>query len=527
MALIEIENLTFAYSGGAPVLDGVCLTVGRGEFVVLAGRSGSGKTTLLNCIKPETAPYGTLSGRVEYAGRVSASLSPRESAAIGYVTQRTLPVAADVLDDFKFGAENLGWPEAEVAAALAETAAELNIGGLLGRPMSALSGGEKKLVQLAGILAMRPETLLLDEPTAQLDPAAAARFLDALRRLNDNGLTVVMTAHRGEALAFADRLALLDGGKIVFSGRPCDAPDDVLPPPARLFRAVGGTGPAPVTVRQFLAGAAARTAPAAAPAAQTADKAAPHGRETPAAELKNAYFAFTRRGPDVLRGATAAFYPGRHYCLLGALGSGKTTVLGAIGGVRIPYAGQVRVFGKDVKAYRNGALYGVVSAVSQEPRFMFTGATVKEDLDAMGGDTEAAAAAMGITPLLSRHPYDLSGGELQLAAMAKAMLTRPRLLLLDEPSKGLDRGSAARVGGAVRALVRDGITVITATHDVDFAAEYGDCAAFVFDGRITPPLPVDRFFLSNRWFTTDAARIARALGYAFTSVTRLSRAMRP
>lgn len=526
MALIEIENLTFAYSGCAPVLDGVTLSVGRGEFVVLAGRSGSGKTTLLNCIKPETVPYGTLSGRVAYDGRVSASLGRRESVAIGYVTQRALPVAADVIDDFKFGAENLGWPEAEIAAALAETAAELNIGGLLGRPMSALSGGEKKLVQLAGVLAMRPETLLLDEPTAQLDPAAAARFLDTLRRLNENGLTVVMTAHRGEALSFADRLAMLDGGKIVYCGRPCDAPDGVLPAPARLFRAIGGTGPAPLTVRQFLA-RSPLPAPAAGTDAQTADKAAPDGKETPAAELKNAYFAFDRHGPDVLRGATAAFYPGRHYCLLGALGSGKTTVLGAIGGVRIPYAGKVRVFGRDVKAYRNGALYGVVSAVSQEPRFMFTGTTVKEDLDAMRGDTAAVAAAMGITALLSRHPYDLSGGELQLAAMAKAMLSRPRLLLLDEPSKGLDRDSAARVGAAVRALVRDGITVITATHDVDFAAEYGDCAAFVFDGRITPPLPVDRFFLGNRWFTTDAARIARALGYAFTSVTRLSRAMRP
>ena len=537
MAIIEIENLNFSYPDCPPALGGITLSVNAGEFVVLAGRSGSGKSTLLSCIKNETAPYGTRMGSVRYRGKETSALTPRESAAIGYVTQRTLPVASTVSDDVAFGVCNLGLSEAETAAALAETCARLGLGRLWDRGVSTLSGGEKKLVQLGGVLAMRPDVILLDEPTAQLDPAAAAGLIDALRRLNGNGLTVIMTSHRGDALDFADKLALLSDGKLVYYGRPDRAPDGgYLPTAARIYYAAGGTAPAPLSVRDFLGtpacAAAERAAKACAAGAwENAVKArgcsiGARGKEKPAVSLRDVRFAFSKTSPDVINGATAEFFAGGHYCLLGAVGSGKTTLLGVIGGIRKPYSGKVRVLGKPLSDYAGGRLYGTVSAVSQNPRFMFTETTVGKDLEASGGDVAAAIGMTGIEALCGRHPYDLSGGELQLAAMAKALAAKPRILLLDEPSKGLDRESAARVGRAIRELTRDGITVITATHDVDFAADYADYVSFVFDGRITPPSDVNGFFCANKWFTTDAARISAAAGGREASAERLASAVR-
>lgn len=520
MALIDIRNLTFTYPGQSiPALRDVTLAVEAGEFLLLCGVSGSGKSTLLRQLKRELTPYGTHSGSVRYDGQDVDKLGLRRSAGeIGYVTQQpeNQAVTDKVWHELAFGLENLGLPTPVIRRRVAEMASFFGIQGWFDRSVAELSGGQLQMLNLAAVMAMQPRVLLLDEPTAQLDPIAAGHFIDTVRKIHrELGVTVILTEHRlEEVFPLADRVGVLEEGRLT----GCDTPErtagrftagghpvfDGFPAAARIFAGAAGTGPCPLSVRD-----GARWLKANFHAQAPLSPAPGSERPEPAAELRDVWFRYDREGPDVLRGTRLRMYHGRIACLLGGNGTGKTTALGMLAGLRHPQRGQVRFMGKKPTA---GA-----ALLPQNPQLLFVRDTVREDLEETAADCgaenrlERVVEEMGLAALLERHPYDLSGGEQQKAAFAKLLLRQPPVLLLDEPTKGLDAHFKAEFAGILRRLARKGAAVLLATHDLEFAAEYADDCLLFFNGEVVSEDPPDRFFAGNRFYTTAACRIAREI----------------
>ncbi len=522
MEILRVENISFAYPGEEKAaLSDVTFSVRAGEFVVLCGETGCGKTTLLRLFKRELAPRGSLRGDIWCFGQPQSALSARDSAAkLGFVWQdpEAQIVTDRVFGELAFGAENLGLPPAVIRRRIAETAAWLGIQNWLRQETHTLSGGQKQLLNLAAVLVMRPDVLLLDEPTAQLDPVAASEFLQMLYRLNrELGLTILLSEHRlEEAFPLADRVLLLRGGRLAANGAPrcvaealCREPEnamcDALPGAARLFKRLGGEGECPLTVREgkrFLQRFRFDRLPA---------PEAPKPPQKPLVKLRDVWFRYAKKEPDVLRGLCFDLYRGEICCVLGGNGAGKTTLLQLLAGAKKPWRGRIL----SDKA-RKAAL------LPQEVRLLFTEETVRQDLllllEVLGvpaAEREArvreAARRMRVEPLLDRHPYDVSGGERQRCALAKALLTEPELLLLDEPTKGLDAACKRELRALLRQLAAQGVCVLLVTHDVEFAAAAADRCALLFDGdMVGAGTPAD-FFSENSFYTTAAARIAHDL----------------
>ena len=533
MALLQVEDLTFRYPD-APraALQNVSFSVEAGELLVICGASGCGKSTLLRLIKRELAPFGEKSGEIRFDGLPQAQWDERASCAeIGFVQQRPEEqiVTDKVWHELAFGPESLGLPTAQIRRRVCETAAYFGIGPWFRQSTADLSGGQKQLLNLAAVTVMRPRLLLFDEPTAQLDPLAAAAFIDTVGKLRrELGIAVVLVEHRLEdVLPIADRAILMDGGRIAFDGAPRRfaahlAQDNghpvagALPAAVRIFSALDGAGECPLTVgegRRFLAaycGSAARALPEEPPAV-------PGKTVLSARQIR---FRYEKDAPDVLRDVSLDVYAGEHLCLLGGNGAGKTTLLYVLAGVRKPYAGSVTAGRRMPGARRaKGERAPRIALLPQDPQTVFLHKTVREDLAEAAGVLKLAreesdaricrtAERVGIAALLDRHPYDLSGGEQQLAALAKLLLTQPEFLLLDEPTKGIDAGGRARLAQILRDLQKDGMTVVTVTHDIEFAAANADRCAFLFDGEIVSAEPPRTFFPGNAFYTTAAARIA-------------------
>ena len=533
MALLQVEDLTFRYPD-APraALQNVSFSVEAGELLVICGASGCGKSTLLRLIKRELAPFGEKSGEIRFDGLPQAQWDERASCAeIGFVQQRPEEqiVTDKVWHELAFGPESLGLPTAQIRRRVCETAAYFGIGPWFRQSTADLSGGQKQLLNLAAVTVMRPRLLLFDEPTAQLDPLAAAAFIDTVGKLRrELGIAVVLVEHRLEdVLPIADRAILMDGGRIAFDGAPrrfaahlAQAPAHPVagasPAAARIFSALGGAGECPLTVgegRRFLAAYCGSAA-----CAPPEDPPAVPGKSVLSA--RQIRFRYEREAPDVLRDVSLDVYAREHLCLLGGNGAGKTTLLDVLAGVRKPYAGSVTSCGRTPGARRaKGKSAPRIVMLPQDPQTVFLHKTVREDLAEAAGvlkltreESDAqicrTAERVGIAALLDRHPYDLSGGEQQLAALAKLLLTQPELLLLDEPTKGIDAGGRARLAQILRSLQQDGMTVVTVTHDIEFAAANADRCAFLFDGEIVSAEPPRTFFPGNAFYTTAAARIA-------------------
>ncbi len=542
MELLQIENLTFRYPGAeADALRGITLTVRQGEFLVLCGESGCGKTTLLRLLKRELAPAGKRGGEIRYRGRSLEALDARTSAAqIGFVLQNPDEqiVTDKVWHELAFGLENLGLPTGVIRRRVGEMASYFGIQDWFRRETDALSGGQKQLLNLASVLVMQPKLLLLDEPTAQLDPIAASEFLQTLYKLNrELGLTILLVEHRlEEAFPLADRAVLLEAGRVL----DCDAPRRLgralqtrehthpmccaLPSAMRIAHALGAVEQSPLTVREGRDFLEARFAASAQAQPQTQPEIPPEPDDAaPAIELKNVWFRYEKELPDVLRGVTMAVRRGEFYCILGANGTGKTTALQVVAGLRRPYRGAVRIDGKPLKAYGGGALYrGKLALLPQNPQTLFLQDTVRADLDellalrgvekeAREAQVKAVAARVGVEPLLDRHPFDLSGGELQKCALAKLLLSAPEILLLDEPTKGLDAFAKQKLTALLRGLCDDGVTLLAVTHDVEFAAENADRCGLFFDGELLSDDRPQAFFAQNHFYTTAANRMARGL----------------
>lgn len=521
MALLDIRELSFTYpDGDKPAIDKIDLSIERGELVTVAGATGSGKSTLLRQLKPELRQNGDVSGSVTFDNINLTSLSPTASAErIAYVAQSPEEqiVTDKVWHELAFTAENLGMRRDDIARRVAEISAYFHIEGWYDRETATLSGGEKQLLNLASVMITDPDVLILDEPTAQLDPVAAERFIDTVSKLNrETGLTVIVCEHRTDLLIpLSDRLVILDGGRIAHAGTPAEvarglAPDSpylaLLPAVTRFYKLTGGRGEPVMTVREGQAYLRQHFDDRIKSLPDTAEV----HRETPALELKNIYFRYDREQDDVLRDLSLRIYEGEVFALLGANGAGKSTAAAVAVGLRKPYSGSVKLYGKKLKEYKDGSLYrGNLSVLPQDVENVFLHNTVREELK--GCEEIAATLPYDLSALYDRHPYDLSGGERQLVALCKVLATDPRLLILDEPSKGLDRNRKAELCDIIKGLKARGITVVLISHDVELAAMCADRCAMFAHGGIAACDSTARFMSGNRFYTTSISRMTHRM----------------
>ena len=529
MAHFQIQNLNFSYptSKGKKSLDDVSLTIHKGEYVVLCGKSGSGKTTLLRQLKSVLAPHGKKSGEILFNGVLLDKVSQRDqSSKIGYVMQNPDDqiVTDKVWHELAFGLESLGCDQKTMRARVAEMACYFGIQDWFHRDVANLSGGQKQLLNLASIMAMQPEVLILDEPTSQLAPIAASDFLNTVRKINiELGTTVIITEHRLEDIfPYADRAIVMDGGKVIADDTPrkigkllYEQKNDMfaaMPTPVRVFYGANGTEDCPLTVREGRNWLSREFTEMPTHKVMPVDV-LPEEIESPALSLKELWFRYEKDSPDILRGVSAEVPIGSLYAIVGGNGAGKSTTLKAICGICRPYRGKVKIFGKPIEKYKSAELFGgCLAMLPQDPKSLFVKKTVREDLEEMTKDkalVEEIAATCQITNLLSSHPYDLSGGEQQRAALAKVLLTQPKLLLLDEPTKGIDSFFKETFAEILKQLQSKGITIIMVSHDVEFCAKYADMVSMFFDGQMLTTDTPRRFFGNNSFYTTAANRMSR------------------
>ena len=529
MAHFEIKDLTFSYASakGKHSLENVSLSIDQGGFLVLCGKSGSGKSTLLRQLKTVLTPNGKRTGEILFRGVPLKEVSDRDqSEKIGFVMQNPDDqiVTDKVWHELAFGLESLGCDQKTMRGRVAEMACYFGIQDWFHRDVATLSGGQKQLLNLASIMAMQPEVLILDEPTSQLDPIAASDFLNTVRKINTElGTTVIITEHRLEDIfPYADRAVVMDKGRIIAD----DAPGKVgqllfeqsnpmfaaMPTPVRVYYGAGGKGESPLTVRQGRSWLS-REFPERPKKNAIPAPALPEEIENPALVLKELWFRYEKDSPDILRGVSAEIPTGSLYAILGGNGAGKSTTLKAISGICRPYRGKVTLFGKPVEKYKSSELFnGCLAMLPQDPKSLFVKKTVREDLSEMTKDKAAIdriAALCQVTELLDSHPYDLSGGEQQRAALAKVLLTDPKLLLLDEPTKGIDSFFKETFAEILADLKKQGITIVMVSHDVEFCARYADVVSMFFDGQILTTDTPRRFFGSNSFYTTAAHRMSR------------------
>ena len=518
MAGITVSHLSFTYpQETVSALQDVSFSVEEGEFLTVIGPSGGGKSTLLRALKPALTPHGSFTGDISFFGEPLSALDARRQAAeIGFVLQKPDDqiVTDRVWHELAFGMESLGFATPVIRRRVAEMASFFGIQDWFYREVASLSGGQKQLLSLASVMVMQPKLLILDEPTSQLDPIAASTFLHTLRKLNEElGLTILLSEQRlEEAVPLADHLIVLERGRLLAAGAPRTVAAAVrsrpifsaMPTAARIAAALGAPEHLPLTVREgraYLRGYAQHPLPEA--------KSAPTQAQ-PVLRVRDGWFRYAQNAPDVLRGFSLALRPGELYALTGSNGGGKTTALGVLSGRLRLYRGSVYLDGKKQRALQ--PLRDGIAAVPQDPRTLFAADTVRADLASLGRDAallDTVVQQMALAPLLERHPFDLSGGEQQRAALAKVLLMQPRVLLLDEPTKGMDGAFKAEFGALLRTLCAQGTAVCIVSHDVEFCAQYADRCGLLFRGEVVTENDPRAFFSGNYFYTTAAARIAR------------------
>ena len=534
MESFKIENLSFTYPNTAhKTLDNINLSVKKGEFVLVSGQSGCGKTTLLRLLKSSLSPFGEISGNIYFDGKPLANYDTKEQAAqIGFVMQNpdNQIVTDKVWHELAFGLESLGYKQAEIRTRVSEMASFFGIQNWFYKNVTELSGGQKQLLNLASVMAMQPSVLILDEPTSQLDPIAAGEFLKTLEKINrELGTTVILSEHRLEdAFPMADRAIVMDSGKIIADEKPAEVGKilkslnhpmySALPTPMRVYGEFSSSLPCPLTVRdgRIWLREYAKEHPLN-PDIITKDKLKKSSDTV--IEIKDAHFRYEKDLPDIIKGLNLSVNKGELFALVGGNGTGKTTALSLVSGLHTPYRGEVFINGKHISKIEN--LYnGLLGVLPQNPQSVFVKKTVYLDLmEILSGKKlskeekeqriQNIAFLCRIENLLDSHPYDLSGGEQQRAALAKILLTEPQILLLDEPTKGMDAQFKEEFSDILLDLKANGVTILMVSHDIEFCGEYADRCALVFDGSITSVGRPREFFRGNSFYTTAANRMAR------------------
>ncbi|MGP0032268.1 MAG: ABC transporter ATP-binding protein [Acidimicrobiales bacterium] len=533
--MIRFEQVTFAYTDAPqPTLRQVDLEIPEGELCLVVGETGTGKTTLLRAMNGLVPTFsgGTLSGTVSVDGRSTRDERPRDLAdVVGFVGQNPLAsfVTETVEDELAYTMENLGVPPAAMRRRVEDTIDLLGLHELRHRPLRALSGGQQQRVAIGAVLTASPRVLVLDEPTSALDPAAAEEVLNTLARLvHDLGLTVVLAEHRLERVVpFADRVMLVPGGGAPIAvGTPADimATSTVAPPLVELGRLVGWS-PLPLTVRD-----ARRQAPAL--RSCIASRIPAPGPPAPGthAEVASArHLGVTFGDVRALDDLGLSIGAGEVLALMGRNGSGKSTLLTALSGGRAPTRGTVRVGQDDPRKLAPRALIHQVGLVPQDPGLLLYGESVDDECVAADrvaglGDGTTARTLARVLPGVpgDRHPRDLSEGQRLALALAIVLAPSPSLLLLDEPTRGLDYPSKDRLIVVLRELSRSGHAVVLATHDVELAARVADRAVVLADGQVIADGParqvvchspvfapqVAKVLAPDEWLTVDEVRAA-------------------
>ena len=523
MEAITIRDLSFAYPEQKhQTLSNIDLTVGGGEFLVLCGPSGCGKSTLLRQLKTVLAPHGVRSGEILIEGTPLDDLDQRaQSQRIGFVQQspENQIVTDKVWHELAFGLESLGCDTPTIRRRVAEMASFFGIQTWFCKNVTELSGGQKQLLNLASIMAMQPSILILDEPTSQLDPIAAADFLATLGKINrELGTTIILTEHRlEEAFQLASRVAVMDGGKLLCTGTPAEVGAKLknaghamflaMPTAMRVWAAVENDAPCPITVRdgrEWLTEYAKLHPLNALPV-----ESKHHYPDQTVITADDLWFKYEKDLPDVVRGLKIEVKKGEFVALLGGNGAGKTTSMKLLAGILKPYRGEVHIIGS-------------VGVLPQNPQALFVKKTVREDLyEILSGrkipketQDEMVAKVVQLCALdvfLDRHPYDISGGEQQRAALAKVLLLNPDILLMDEPTKGLDAEFKQKFAEILEVLLRRGVTILMVSHDVEFCARYAHRCAMFFDGSVVNDDAPRAFFAGNSFYTTSANRMVRSL----------------
>jgi energy-coupling factor transport system ATP-binding protein len=521
MAFITLENLTFTYPDATePAINNLSLEIEKGQFIVLFGASGSGKSTLLRILKKEIQPHGKMVGTIHINDK-PLNQTVDSTKDIGFVFQdpENQVVADDVLHELVFGLENTGLSTNEMRNRLAEMVHYFGAGSLLHRKTSELSGGKKQQINLASVLLMQPDILVMDEPTAQLDPVSAREFLDILVRLNEEfGMTIILAEHRlEEVFTLADKIIMMEKGRIIQQGDPKDvlkklwntSYQDYIPSIPSLFLKMSGEGTLPLTVRE------GRNWINQYSIKQKQPKSLPEDG-VGALIAKEVSFYYDKNAELVLDELKLTIKRGEFYALLGGNGSGKSTLLKLLAGIIKPQHGKVLLQGRPMKAWKNSEIVKKIAYLPQNPKLFFIQDSLGKELqqtvkqwDCDEQQAERMLERFGISHLKNQHPFDLSGGELQKAAMACLLLRRPEILLIDEPTKGLDPVSKHNLGKILLELNQQGMTILMSTHDVEFSALYASRCGMMFQGQISSEEVPGNFFNGNFFYTTMIQRLFR------------------
>ena len=568
MNLVEIKDFGFSYpESSRKVLEHVNLNIKEGTLNVIMGRSGCGKSTLLRQLKSVLAPAGEKEGEILYRNIPLRDTDHRtQSQEIGFVMQNpdNQIVTDKVWHELAFGLESLGYDNATIRLRVAEMASYFGIQKWFYKNVSELSGGQKQLLNLASVMAMHPSLLILDEPTSQLDPIAASDFLETVKKINrDIGTTVLLTEHRlQDIIPYADRVFVMDEGTLFLEGTPREIGTKLkeqhhgmflsMPVPMQIYAGTDSSLTCPLTVsegrqwiREYIEEKGIKKEQIQQANQRLEKKGEKNENETtgffghfkrqkentpPAIQMKDVWFRYEKDSPDVIQNLSLEVKKGEFYALVGGNGTGKSTTLSLLGRVHQPYSGRIYLDGKDLRSFSDRELYcGYLGVLPQNPQSIFLKKTVLEDLySVIGGRKEKPSneypismkkekAIEGIVSLthleglLERHPYDLSGGEQQRLALAKVLLLRPKILLMDEPTKGMDAEYKEELGSILKKLQSHGMTIFMISHDVEFVAEYADTTGLFFEGNVVISKKTRDFFAGNNFYTTAANRMARGL----------------
>lgn len=546
--IIQIRDLTFAYAAGdEPVLSDINIDIGSGEFVIIMGSSGSGKTTLLKMLKRNMIPAGRYSGRVYIYGKEADKLTDRENAAgIGYVSQDpdNQIVTDKVWHELAFGLENLGMDNVTIRKKVAEMSEYFGITGWYDREVSKLSGGQKQILNLASVMVMQPGILLLDEPTANLDPLAAIRFLDVVKRINQElGVTVVMVEHNLEHIyADADRIIAIDKGRVAANSSPKKAAADIiaagsfliegLPVASRLYSGYNKkngnsvvsynnvnidsnnkdnhilSDEIPLTVKEGRRWYVNYKKVYGKDITKDKDNI-----ENTVCQLKNVSYSYNKKLPYIIDGVDVSFKEGQITAILGGNGAGKSTLLKLIAGIIEP------VRGKIISNKR-------IIMLPQDPKAVFTEVSVEEELAEVLMDkgngiynnmpmedkreiVEQIIEEFGLNDIRKNNPYDISGGQQEKLAIAKVLLLKPEVLLLDEPTNGLDPYFKKTLGKLLKKINAGGVTIIIVSHDLEFVDSFCDAVIMLFDRKVAAQDSTHKFLRDNMFYTTNYYRIIK------------------
>jgi energy-coupling factor transport system ATP-binding protein len=530
---IQFERVRYAYPGMAtPVLDRVDWRVEEGAFVLVVGASGTGKSTLLRCINGLVPHFagGKFGGAVTVRGHDTRRYGPRVlSRAVGFVFQdpEAQMVTGQVEDEIAFGMEQLGVPPITMRKRVEEMLDLLGLAPLRYRETATLSGGERQRVAIASALALQPRVLVLDEPTSQLDPRGAEDVLAALTRLNEDlGVTVVLAEHRLErVMSHADRMLLLRPGSPPLDGDPRDIlgmmDRSITPPLVRLGRALDWR-PLPVSIKEGRRIAASGAVPA-----SPADATVAHGARV--LSLQHVSVGYDRRA--VFRDLTLDVHEGELVALMGRNGSGKTTLLRTVMGFQRPSSGSITVAGRNTAGLEPADLARDIGYLPQNPSALLFAETVRDEVlftlnhhsGPRGADPDALLTALGLDHLADHYPRDLSVGERERVALAAILVAEPRLLLLDEPTRGMDAARKRALGELLTRIRAEGIAVVMATHDVELVAEIATRVVLLGDGEVIAD-GTPREVLSGS--LVYATQINKLYGDGFLTVDDVVRGMR-